>query len=49
MQGSVKWLGKGAYFEGITAEGLKFELAGPPQLNGGVNTFKSEVTWSFKL
>lgn len=36
MQGTVKWLGKGAHFEGITSEGIKFELAGPPQLNGGV-------------
>ena len=36
MQGLVKWLGTGAHFQGITSEGLSFELAGPPQLNNGV-------------
>jgi putative redox protein len=35
MEALVKWLGKGTAFEGVTKEGHRFILAGPPELNGG--------------
>lgn len=36
MKGTVKWLGEGAAFEGITEDGTnRFILAGPAELNGG--------------
>lgn len=36
MKATVKWLGEGAVFEGITEDGNnRFVLAGPAELNGG--------------
>jgi putative redox protein len=36
MKATVKWLGEGAAFEGITEDGInRFILAGPAELNGG--------------
>lgn len=37
MEALVKWLGKGTAFEGITPEGHRFILSGPPELNDGEN------------